>query len=166
MNTSAIRASRYLQFALLAILLSLAACKSNPPTPTPGPAPTPIAANAPLSADDVSILFPVPTRAEDFANLIAVRDITTPNAQDPSKRDPVWPDAVFQQFLGIAASLAAQVAGTSARIGLPAEAHSIDNWFVPDIRMTAVAPGLSPPIQTQNGKLPEIRKNIHPVNKG
>src|SRR5271165_7091939 len=165
MNTSAIRASRYLQFALLAILLSLAACKSNPPTPTPGPAPTPIAANAPLSADDVSILFPVPTRAEDFANLIAVRDITTPNAQDPSKRDPVWPDAVFQQFLGIAASLAAQVAGTSARIGLPAEAQSIDNWFVAGIRIDAGAPGLSSDIHAQYGQLPEIRLIIQPIIK-
>ena len=31
----------------------------------------------PLSANDVSWLFPAPTQAADFANLIAVRDLTT-----------------------------------------------------------------------------------------
>src|SRR5580704_11135069 len=65
----------------------------------------------PLSPSDVSWLFPAPSRPEDFANLIAVNDLTTPNLQDPTKRDPVWPDAVFQRFVDIASSPAAQVAG-------------------------------------------------------
>lgn len=69
----------------------------------------------------VSLLFPAPTRAGDLANLIAVSDLAVPNLQDPTKRDPVWPDDVFQQFLAIAASPAAQVAGTPTRIGLPTE---------------------------------------------
>ena len=34
----------------------------------------------PLSADDVSLLFPGPTRAEDFAKLIAVSDLSTRTA--------------------------------------------------------------------------------------
>src|SRR6266404_881017 len=63
----------------------------------------------PLSANDVSWLFPVPTRAEDFAKLIAVRDLTTQNAQDATKRALVWPYAVFQHFLAIADIPAAQV---------------------------------------------------------
>jgi hypothetical protein len=163
MNTSVVRASRYLPFILLAILLSLAACKSNPPAPTPNPAPTPIAATAPLSADDVSILFPAPKTAADFANLIAVRDITTPNPQDSTKRDPVWPDSVFQQFITIVNSPAASAG--SAQISLPSEARTIDAWFVSGIRIDAGAPGLSSDIHVQYGQLPEIRLIIQPVLK-
>jgi hypothetical protein len=117
----------------------------------------------PLSANDVSWLFPPPTQAEDFAKLIAVRDLTTQNPQDPTKRDLVWPYAVFQQFLTIAASPAAQVAGT--QIGLPPEAQSLDAWFIAGIRIDAGAPGLSNDIRTQFGQLPEIRLIVQPVTR-
>ncbi len=120
---------------------------------------------APLSADDVSVLFPAPTRAEDFGKLIAVRDLTTQNAQDPTKRDPVWPDAVFQQFLAIAASPAAQISGTPIRIGLSPEAQTIDAWFVAGIRIDAGAPGLSNDIRTQFGQIPQIRLIVQPVTR-
>jgi hypothetical protein len=120
-------------------------------------------ANLPLSADDVSWLFPAPTRAEDFARLIAVGDLTTQNTQEPAKRDPVWPDAAFQQFLAIAASPAAQVAGTQAQIGLPSEAQSIKAWFIAGIRIDAGAPGLSNDIRAQFGQLPQIRLIVQPV---
>jgi hypothetical protein len=110
-------------------------------------------------------LFPPPTRAEDFAKLIAVRELTTPNVQDPTKRDPVWPDAVFQQFVAIAASPAAQVAGTQSHIGLPAEAQSMDAWFIAGIRIDAGAPGLSSDIRAQFGRRPEIRLIIQPVTR-
>ncbi len=105
MNSSALHTSRRLKLAVLGILLLSTACNkktsggsSSPETP---PAVAPIQLNAPLSANDVSWLFPVPTRAADFANLIAIRDVTTPNPQDPTKRDPVWSDSAFQQFLNI-----------------------------------------------------------------
>lgn len=143
--------------ALMVCGVSGWACKSKP---QPAPAPTP--AVQPLSANDVSWLFPVPTQVTDFSNLIAVRDITTPNPQDPTKRDPVWPDAVFQRFLAIAESPAVQVAGAPS-IGLPAGAHSIDAWFVAGIRIDAGAPGLSHDIRMQFGQLPEIRLIIQPV---
>ena len=55
----------------------------------------------PLSADDVSWLFPAPTQASDFSKLISMSDLMAPSVQDPAKRDPVWSDAAFQQFLGI-----------------------------------------------------------------
>jgi len=120
---------------------------------------------APLAADDVSILFPAPTRAADFANLIAVRDLTTPDPKDPTKRDPVWPDTVFQRFLGIAASPEAQVAGTQVRIGLPPEAQLIGNWYVAGVRIDAGAPGLSSDIRGQFGQTAEIRLIIQPVTR-
>jgi hypothetical protein len=113
----------------------------------------------------VSFLFPAPTRAEDFAKLIAVRDLTTQNPQDPTKRDLVWPYSVFQRFVEIANGPAAQVAGSQSRIGLPAEAQSIDAWFVAGIRIDAGAPGLSNEIRAQFGQLPEIRLIIQPVTR-
>jgi hypothetical protein len=152
MNTSAIRASHYLKLALLGILLATAACKTEPPAPPPVP---PVQPNAPLSANDVSWLFPAPTRAADFANLIAVRDVTTPNPQDPTKRDPIWTDAAFQQFQAIVNGAQAQVTGAKAQISLPADARSIDAWFIAGIRIDAGAPGLSSDIHAQYGQLPE-----------
>ncbi|HXZ12418.1 MAG TPA: hypothetical protein VEG64_08490 [Candidatus Sulfotelmatobacter sp.] len=132
---------------------------------SPGAAPAQGQVIAPLSADDVSILFPAPAGAEDFTKLIAVRDITTSNGQDSSKRDPVWPDSAFRDFVSIAASQEAQVAGTQSRIGLPAEAQSIDAWFVAGIRIDAGAPGLSSEVRAQFGQSPEIRLIIQPVTR-
>jgi mono/diheme cytochrome c family protein len=107
----------------------------------------------------------VPTRAADFANLIAVRDVTTPDRQDPTKRDSIWPDSAFQQFLAIVNGAQAQVAGTNAQISLPTEARSIDAWFIAGIRIDAGAPGLSSDILAQYGRLPEIRLIIQPIIK-
>jgi hypothetical protein len=139
---------------------------------TPPPAPTPPAAaavvtppEAPLSANDVSWLFPTPTKSADLANLISMANLTVPNPQDPTKRDRVWSDAAFQQFLGIAASPQAVVAGTSDRIGLPAEAKSIDAWHIAGIRFDPGAPGLSDAIIQQYGQSPQIRLIVQPVTK-
>ncbi|MFZ0869013.1 MAG: hypothetical protein WAN06_20370 [Candidatus Sulfotelmatobacter sp.] len=166
MHTSLLRTSRYLKLAILPVLVVSAACNKRSPSDNSGSgASTAAASLSALSANDVSWLFPAPARAEDFANLIAVRDVTTPNLQDPTKRDPIWPDSVFQQFLTIANSPQANVAGTNAQIGLPTEARSIDAWFIAGIRIDAGAPGLSSDIRAQYGQLPEIRLIIQPVVK-
>jgi hypothetical protein len=169
MTSSALHISRHLKLAVLGILLVSMACNQKPSggssSPGRAPAVAPIQLNAPLSANDVSWLFPVPTRAADFANLIAIRDVTTPNPQDPTKRDPVWSDSAFQQFLNIVNGPQAQVAGTNAQVGLPAEARSIDAWFIAGIRIDAGAPGLSSDIHAQYGQLPEIRLIIQPIIK-
>jgi hypothetical protein len=117
----------------------------------------------PLSSNDVSWLFPAPTKAEDFAKLIAVRDLTVPNPQDPSKHDLVWPYPIFQRFLAIANGPAAQVASTQTRMALPAEVQTLDAWFISGIRIDAGAPGLSEDIRSQFGQLPEIRLIVQPV---
>ena len=119
----------------------------------------------PLSADDVSWLFPPPVRAEDFAKLISMSDLTVPDPADPAKRDPVWPAAAFQQFLAIAASPAGQVAGTGSRIGLPPEVQSMDAWKIAGVRIDPGAPGLSPDILVQYGQSPQIRLILQPVTK-
>src|SRR5271170_3263565 len=153
-----------LRLALLGISLTAAAC-TDKQSAAPTEAVSLIQDTAPLSADDVSWLFPAPTKAADFANLIAVRDISTPNPQEPTKRDPIWPDAVFQQFLTIVNGPQAQVSGSNAQISLPAEARSVDAWFIACIRIDAGAPGLSSDIHAQYGQLPEIRLIIQPIIK-
>jgi hypothetical protein len=117
----------------------------------------------PLSANDVSWLFPPPTQAGDFAQLISMGDLTVPNSQDPTKRDRVWSEQAFAQFLGIASSPFAQVAGTESRIGLPAEAQSVAAWHIAGVRIDPGAPGLSNDIIGQFGQTPQIRLIIQPV---
>ena len=169
MNSSALHTSRRLKLAVLGILLVSTACNKKTSDGSSGNeaprAVAPIQLNAPLSANDVSWLFPVPTRAADFANLIAIRDVTMPNPQDPTKRDPVWSDSAFQQFLNIVNGPQAQVSGTNAKVSLPAEARSIDAWFIAGIRIDAGAPGFSSDIHAQYGQLPEIRLIIQPIIK-
>jgi hypothetical protein len=135
------------------------------PAVQPPPAVAAKPPEAPLSADDVSWLFPTPTKAEDLANLISMADLTVPNPQDPTKRDRVWSDGAFAQFLGIAASPAAMVAGTSDRIGLPAEVKSIAAWHIAGIRFDPGAPGLTDAIIKQYGQSPQIRLILQPVTK-
>ncbi|MGA2419770.1 MAG: hypothetical protein ABSG69_06765 [Candidatus Acidiferrum sp.] len=169
MKTSHILCRGYLSPALLAVLAAVAAC-NNPtgdkPSSASGSAVAPVSTSPQLSADDISILFPAPTRAEHFTNLISVRELTTPDPKDPAKRDPIWSDDVFKQFLAIAASPAGQVDGTKSRIGLPAATQSIDAWYVAGIRIDAGAPGLYGNIRKQFGQLPEIRLIVQPVTRG
>ena len=168
MDSSGIFSFRYLRLGLIGILVAGGVCACSfrhAHTGVGGSVPAQTQAIPPLSANDVSWLFPAPTRAEDFAKLIAVRDLTTQNPQDPTKRDLVWPYSVFQRFIEIANGPAAQVAGSQSRIGLPAEAQSIDAWFVAGIRIDARAPGLSNEIRAQFGQLPEIRLIIQPVTR-
>lgn len=133
------------------------------PSPAPTQAAAPAAPEQPLSADDVSWLFPAPTATADLAKLISMGDLSVPNAQDPTKRDRVWSDSIFQQFLGIAASPAASVAGN--QIGLPAEAKLIETWHIAAVRFDPGAPGLSDDVIKQYGQSPQIRLILQPVIK-
>src|ERR1700722_2231336 len=118
MDSSGIFSFRYLQLGLIGILLVGGAWAGSLPYRQADAGPRDaVSAQTPLSADDVSLLFPAPTREEDFAKLIAVRDLTTPGP-DPSKRDVVWTNAVFKQFIAIANGAQGQVAGTTSHIGL------------------------------------------------
>ena len=151
-------------FAFLSLLCAPDLTAAQTPGPQ-APAVPQTSAAAPLAANDVSWLFPAPAKPEDLANLISMGDLAVPNAQDPSKRDRVWSDTAFQQFLGIAGSPAAQVAGTSDRIGLPAEVNSIAAWHIAGIRFDPGAPGLSDAIIDQYGQSPQIRLIVQPLTK-
>jgi hypothetical protein len=158
---------KYFGIASLVIAVTCGACKdkkqpqatnSAPGTPAPGD-------SRELAVDDVSLLFPAPVTSADMSKAIAVSDLTAPNPQDSSKHDPVWPAAAFQQFVGIANSKFSQVAGTSAQIGLPAEAQNVSAWFIAGVRIDAGAPGLTNDIRTQFGRLPQIRLIVQPVTR-
>ncbi len=153
---------RYLKPGFVAVLVvavfAVSLARERGGRAAPGPQTQAI---PPLSASDVSWLFPAPSRAEDFAKLIAVSDLTTPNPQDPTKRDPVWPDAVFLQVIALASSPAAQVGGQ--QIGLPGSAQSKAAWFVAGVRFDPGAPGLSNDIRGQFGQFAEIRLIVQPV---
>jgi len=170
MNTSAAFASRYLKLGLIGIVAVCCGCGGSPrqghtDTASEGAVPTQTQANAPLSANDVSWLFHVPTRAQDFANLIAVSDITTPNPQDPTKRDPVWTDATFQRFLDIVNGPQTQVAGTHSKVSLPVEARVIGAWFVAGIRdRPALSVVPRPAISIEGGRHKWLAKHsLRPV---
>jgi len=139
-----------------------------PATPAPAAPPpvaqAPVVPEQPLSADDVSLLFPAPTKAADLARLVALSDLTAPNPQDPTKRDRVWSDVIFQQFIAIAGSPAGTVSGAN-KIGLPAAAKTIDAWHIAGIRLDPGAPGLSDAIIAEYGQSPQIRLIIQPLVK-
>jgi hypothetical protein len=153
-----------LAILLVSIVSCTAASSGRTAAPATGIAPAqPAAPVQSLSANDVSWLFPPPQQAADLDKLIAVGDLATPNAQDPTRRDPVWAAAAFQQFVAIAGSPATQVG--QSRIGLPVPAQSIGAWFVAGVRIDAGAPGLSSDVRSQFGQSPEIRLIIQPVTR-
>ena len=167
MDSSGLFSSSYLRLGAIGILLACGACggSSHHGHADAGMGVAESQAVQPLSANDVSMLFPAPTNPADLNKLIAVSDITTPNSQDPTKRDPVWPAAAFQQFVAIADGAFSQVAGTQDRIGLPADAQNVGSWFIAGIRIDAGAPGLSTDIRGQFGQLPQIRLIVQPVTR-
>jgi hypothetical protein len=120
----------------------------------------PATAPKPLSANDVSILFPAPKNQGDLANLIALSDLSGPTGAPTKSR--VWSAEDFDRFIALATD-SSQVSGSSFRIRLPDEVKRIEAWFVSGIRIDPGAPGLSPAIIAQFGQLPQIRFIVQPV---
>ncbi len=114
---------------IIVFTLSLAAAQTPKPLP--------------LAANDVSILFPVPKKAADLANLIALSDLKGPSGAP--EQGGLWSDADFSRFLAIAEDPAVQVASAELPIELPAQVKKIGAWFIAGIRIDPGAPGLSRP---------------------
>src|SRR4051812_41682696 len=113
-SNAAPRALRTLLGASLALLTSVAGpglAAAQPGAAQPGAAPT--GAPQPLSANDVSILFPAPTSAADLANLIALKDL---NAAAMPTGGRLWSEADFARFLAIAESPAGHVGSSQIRL--------------------------------------------------
>jgi hypothetical protein len=121
-------------------------------------------ASKPLSANDVSILFPPPKTAADLTNLIALSDLAGPTGS-PQR---LWSDEDFAHFLADAENPERPGTPDSGvhRIGLPDSVKNIGAWFVAGIRIDPGAPGLSKEIIAQFGRQPQIRLIIQPVTNG
>jgi hypothetical protein len=109
----------------------------------------------PLSANDVSWLFPKPASLDD---LISMADLK-------SRGRPVWSNSAFRQLVGIASGPAGRVAGTSRRIELPAEARAKRVWYIASVRFDPSAPGFSDAIRDQFGQELQIRLVVQPVTR-
>ncbi|MHB0773075.1 hypothetical protein ACYCVF_31095 [Bradyrhizobium sp. 1.29L] len=118
----------------------------------------------PLSANDLTILFPPPQNAADMANLIALSDLAGPTGS-PQR---LWSDEDFSRFLANAENAERPGAPDSgvARIALPDSVKNIKAWFVAGIRIDPGAPGLSNDIIAQFGRQPQIRLIVQPVTNG
>jgi len=118
----------------------------------------------PLSANDVSILFPPPKAPADLVNLIAVSDLTGPTGA-PQR---LFSDQDFARFIANAENPERQGVPDSGarRIQLPDVVKKIDAWFVAGIRIDPGAPGLSADVIAQFGRQPQIRLIIQPVTNG
>lgn len=118
----------------------------------------------PLSANDLTILFPPPQNAADMANLIALSDLAGPTGS-PQR---LWSDEDFARFLANAENPERPGAPDSgvSRIALPDGVKNIKAWFVAGIRIDPGAPGLSNDIIAQFGRQPQIRLIVQPVTNG
>ncbi|WP_245288270.1 hypothetical protein [Bradyrhizobium sp. Ec3.3] len=121
-------------------------------------------ASKPLSANDVSILFPPPKTAADLTNLIALSDLAGPTGS-PHR---LWSDEDFAHFVANAENPERSGAPDSGvhRIRLPDDVKKIEAWFIAGIRIDPGAPGLSQEIVAQFGRQPQIRLIIQPVTNG
>lgn len=121
-------------------------------------------ASKPLSANDLSILFPPPKNAADLAGLIAVSDLVGPTGS-PQR---LWSDADFARFLANAENPERPGVPESgvAKIALPDGVKNIKAWFVAGIRIDPGAPGLSNDVVAQFGRQPQIRLIVQPVMTG
>ncbi|MGY8666204.1 hypothetical protein Q3C01_28175 [Bradyrhizobium sp. UFLA05-109] len=122
------------------------------------------AASKPLSANDVSTLFPPPKSQADLANLIAVADLAGPTGS-PQR---LFSDEDFARFIANAENPERPGAPDSGvrHIQLPDAVKKVDAWFVAGMRIDPGAPGLSPDVIAQFGRQPQIRLIIQPVTNG
>ena len=115
----------------------------------------------PLTANDVSILFPMPRNESDLANLIPLATLSGPTGPTSAR---LWSDADFARIFEIAESAASKVDGTTRQIKLP-DIKNIDAWFIAGIRIDPGAPGLSAAIISQFGQQPQVRFIAQPVTR-
>jgi hypothetical protein len=118
-------------------------------------------APAPLSANDVSILFPVPKSA-DMSGFLSVAELT---GSDGLR---LLSDKAFEQFIAVAESDSEIIDkdNVATRIEFPPATKDVKAWFVAGIRLDLGAPGLSADVQQKFGQLPQIRLILQPVTQG
>jgi hypothetical protein len=124
------------------------------------------ASEAPLNPRDVSWLFPAPRDQNDLANLISISELMAPSAADSSKREQIWPDEAFMQFIKNANAVSVKGAsGPAHKLTLPKEVEDKAVWHIAGLRIDPGAPGLTPEIMEQYGQQPQIRFILQPVTR-
>ncbi|MCY1315335.1 hypothetical protein D9M68_321240 [compost metagenome] len=119
----------------------------------------PAAAQPPLSANDVSILFPLPTNG-DLSGFISIVDL---KGSDGIR---LLSDNAFNQFIAVSESTDSRIVtgnGGATQIGFPAPTKDVKGWFVAGIRVDLGAPGLSPNVMNRFGQIPQVRLILQPV---
>jgi hypothetical protein len=114
----------------------------------------------PLSANDVSWLFPAPKSLDET---ISIGDLSTAPSEDQKISEPAWSDEAFTEFYSFVTS--DQAADAGERLRLPIEARSRNGWYISAVRFDPSAPGLSDYIAEQYGRSPQIRLSLHPIVK-
>lgn len=154
--------------ACIAIVMLASPAIAQPATVSataPPPNRVPVSSSpVPLSRNDVSILFPVPTSRSDLPGLIRMSDLVSRSGAGEPRA--VWSTEAFEAFRNISHGEAGLITtGSGARrIRLPASGQSPENWFVAGIRLDHAAPGGSPEIIAQLGQQPQIRLIVQPVS--
>jgi len=128
---------------------------SSEENPSDNPNPAQTSNTIDFSPNDVSILFPPPSRQGDLSKLIRLTDFDA---------DRVLPQSVFAKAIGISTSPAGTVKGTSRSIGFATPPQRQD-WVISGIRIDPGAPGLSKNIFDVFGKSPQIRLIAQPVHE-
>jgi hypothetical protein len=147
---------------LAALFLVLYPVSTVAQTGTSKPA-SPVVSIRPLSANDVSILFPVPRSKDDLAGLIPLSDLMARGSDGARLR--IWSDADFSSFISISNTVPGNVvAGTQRSISLTADARQASAWFIAGIRIDHAAPGASPDVIKALGQQPQIRLIAQPLS--
>ncbi len=168
---------KYLCFAVLSIIgLSLASCNSsNQQSETPASSPeqvrhteeTAVAAlpetesqpgdsRVPLAPNDVTILFPLPTRQDDLETLLSIGELS---GEDGGS---VFTQVDFDQMIALAEGEVPAIG--NKKIKLDDKARNFANWKIAGIRFDPSAPGDSKELIDTFGRRPQLRLVIQPVS--
>lgn len=110
-----------------------------------------------LAANDVTLLFPLPTRPQDLVTLIKISDLQGTDGEAVfSKND-------FEQIIALAESEVSSIG--NRRIQLADSARDFTQWIIAGIRFDPSAPGSSRELIETFGSRPQIRLVLQPVSR-
>ena len=114
-----------------------------------------------LNANDVSFLWPLPTKPDDVKQLIAA-DSTVGEVSST-----LWPNDVFQQVIAKVPGVA-PVGEEKLKVRFPPDAQieKLNTWKVAGIRIDPSAPGCDSRLITAVGSTPQVRLILQPVTIG
>lgn len=111
-----------------------------------------------LSANDISILWPVPETEQDATQLLSAAESLG------SDQGTIWPQSVMDQVLPLTLSTTVPGSGDVFRIRFPDESFKKDStWRIASIRVDPSAPSCEASMIERLGSLPQLRLVLQPV---